>query len=521
MRTSRHPRCLAQTATTALVAAALLGLAPGEARAQTRTFSVDRLLMAGAPDDGIAVWRPDVGRDTRFFGQIGLGYALNPLRIDNYVDDLNKAEKLKGPPLSGQLITYLDVGAEIMNRATVHVSFPFVAYQAGNPTNNTDVKLPQDSVDLKSVAPGDVRLEGRFVVYRNEQKSFKLAVSAAALFPSGNKFSFAGDNGVGAAFGFATEYNVKSFFLVFNAAYRLRPTTTLNELTVSHEVLYGLGGYVPLRKGTIRLGAEFFGGIGAGKGNTGDLDTSPLEWQLNGRMYFTARRQIYAGLGAGTRLTGGYAPDFRGVGVVGGSFSLADSDPGSPGFHYAFNVQDDADTDKDAIPDEIDACPNEPGELNSDPERNGCPKFIRRITGSSEIEILKQVEFEFDRSTILPVSYPILDEVVRLLQVSVEIKSVSIEGHTDNQGKPDYNQKLSEDRANSVMAYLVKKGIDQGRLSAKGFGLTKPLATNETEEGRQRNRRVEFKITQQVTPSEKSEPTKPTPTPSSEPTPKP
>ena len=116
---------------------------------------------------------------------------------------------------------------------------------------------------------------------------------------------------------FATEYNVKSFFLVFNAAYRIRPTTTLNELTVSHELLYGLGGYVPLRKGTIRLGAEFFGGIGAGKGNTGDLDTSPLEWQLNGRMYFTARRQIYAGLGAGTRLTGGYAPDFRGVGVVG------------------------------------------------------------------------------------------------------------------------------------------------------------------------------------------------------------
>jgi hypothetical protein len=71
------------------------------------------------------------------------------------------------------------------------------------------------------------------------------------------------------------------------------------------------------------------------------------------------------------------------------------------------------------------------------------------------------------------------------------------------------------------MAYLVKKGIDQGRLSAKGFGLTKPLATNDTEAGRQRNRRVEFKITQQVAPSEKSEPTKPTPTPSSEPTPKP
>ncbi len=217
MRPSRYLPRLARQATTLLAATALLALAPGEATAQTRTFSVDRLIMAGAPDDGIAVWRPEVGRDTRFFGQIGLGYALNPLRIDNYVDDLNKAEKLKGPPLSGQLVTYLDVGAEIMNRATVHVSFPFIAYQAGNPTNNTDVKLPQDSVDLKSVAPGDLRLEGRFVVYRNEAKSFKLAVSAAALIPTGNKFSFAGDNGVGASFGFATEYNVKTFFLVFNA----------------------------------------------------------------------------------------------------------------------------------------------------------------------------------------------------------------------------------------------------------------------------------------------------------------
>ncbi|MFO0760446.1 MAG: OmpA family protein [Byssovorax sp.] len=495
----------------ALAAAALAALsAPSPAGAQTRTFSVDRLLMAGAPDDGIAVWRPEVGRDTRFFGQLGLGYALNPLRIDNFVDDLNKAEKLKGPPLSGQLVTYLDAGAEILNRATIHVSFPLVAYQTGNPTNTTDASgvklLPQDSVDLKPVAPGDLRLEGRFIAYRNEAKTFKLAVSAGVLIPTGNKFSFAGDNGVGGTFGLAVEYNVKSFFAVFNAAYRLRPSAQLNELNVSHEVLYGLGGYVPLRKGTIRLGAELFGGIGAGSKNTGDLDTAPLEWQVNGRMYFTAQRQLYASLGAGTRLTGGYAPDFRGVALVGGSFSLSDSDPASPGFHYAFNVQDDADTDRDGIPDEIDACPADPGLLSSDPEANGCPKFIRRISGGAEIQILKQVEFEFDKSTILPVSYPILDEVVRLLQVSPEIKQVSIEGHTDNQGKPDYNQKLSEDRASSVMAYLVKKGIDPGRLTSKGFGLTKPIATNDTDEGRQRNRRVEFKITEQLAPSKPETP---------------
>ncbi|MEP7124459.1 MAG: OmpA family protein, partial [Byssovorax sp.] len=344
-------------------------------------------------------------------------------------------------------------------------------------------------------------------------KSFKLALSATAYLPTGNRLSFAGDGAAGAAFGFATEYNNKAFYIDLNAAYRLRPSAALHELNVGSEVLYGLGGYVPLRKGTLRVGAELFGGFGASSGgkknivtgktsNVGDLDTTPLEWNVNGRMYFTAQRQLWAGLSAGTRLTGGYAPDFRSVLVFGGDFGIKDTDPSSPSPRYSFNVSDEADVDKDGIPDEVDACPHEPGELNSNPDMNGCPKFIRRISGSAEIEILKQVEFEFDKSNILPVSYPILDEVVRLLQVSPEIKLVSIEGHTDNQGKVDYNQKLSEDRANSVMAYIVGKGIESNRLTAAGFGMTKPLASNDTEAGQQRNRRVEFKIKQQVAPIE-------------------
>ncbi|MEP7127098.1 MAG: hypothetical protein ABJE95_39560, partial [Byssovorax sp.] len=72
----RAPRAL-----TALVAASSIGLLPSLARAQTATFTVDRLVMAGGPDDGIGVWRPDVAHDTRFFGQVGLGFALNPLRV--------------------------------------------------------------------------------------------------------------------------------------------------------------------------------------------------------------------------------------------------------------------------------------------------------------------------------------------------------------------------------------------------------------------------------------------------------
>lgn len=511
LRTSSSRR--ARRALPALLAAAsTLGLCPALARAQTSTFTVDRLVMAGAPDDGIGIWRPEVGHDTRFFGQFGLGVAVNPLRVDNYVDDTRLAEKIAGPPVSNQVITYLNAGVELFNRASIQVSFPLIVHQSGSPTNNPEAGLTEGNVkngkllqpvDLKSAAPMDMRLEGRFIVFRNASRSFKLALSAAVFLPTGNKLSFAGDGSPGASFGFATEYSAKSFAVVLNAAYRLRPFANLNELNVSNEVLYGVGAYVPLRKGTIRVGAEVFGALGAGKMNTGDLDTSPLEWNVNGRLYFTKKRQGWAGLAAGTRLTGGYAPDFRGVAVVGGDFGVKDTDPNAPAARYMFNVADEVDTDKDGAPDEIDACPQVPGELSNVPGMNGCPKYIRRITGSAEIQILKQVEFGFDSSVILQVSYPILDEVVRLLRVSPEIKLVSVEGHTDNQGKIEYNQKLSEDRARSVMLYLVQKGgIAQSRLVSAGFGMTRPLESNDTEAGQQRNRRVEFKIKQQVDPSE-------------------
>ena len=504
-------------------------------RARAQTFAVDRLFMAGAPGDGIGIWRPDMSDQTRFFGQLGLGLAVNPLRAANIADNLDVQRALKNP-LSDQFITYFNVGAEILGRVSLQVAFPLVAYQAGSdnnlapcsaqapappcfpvPPTGTTYVPSRAAVTLQHTVPGDVRIEARGVIFRTDARDFKLALNAAIYVPSGNKLSFGGDGGVGAAFGLAAEYDARVVAITLNAAYRLRPTVVLNELPVSNELTYGLGVYAPFRKGTLRLGAEFFGAVGvnpskqgvfnsappgnASKSNVGDLDATPLEWMLNGRMYFTPKRQVYAGLGAGTRLTGGFAPDFRAVAVVGGSFGVSDSDPKNPGSRYVFETSDPTDTDHDGIPDEVDACPLEPGEMDSDPEKIGCPKYIRRKKGSNEIEVLKRIEFEFDKSTLKPVSYPILDEVVALLDANPTIKKVSIEGHTDNQGTAEYNQKLSDDRANSVMAYLTGKGIAATRLQAKGFGLTKPRATNDTDEGRQENRRVEFHILEQSGPA--------------------
>jgi outer membrane protein OmpA-like peptidoglycan-associated protein len=113
----------------------------------------------------------------------------------------------------------------------------------------------------------------------------------------------------------------------------------------------------------------------------------------------------------------------------------------------------------------------------------------------NKIEIDEKIQFEHNKANILPVSYPLLDEVTKVIKENPQVKKVLIEGHASSEGDASHNLKLSDDRAKSVMNYLVDHGIDKARLSAKGFGITQPLADNATEEGREKNRRVEFTIT--------------------------
>ena len=106
---------------------------------------------------------------------------------------------------------------------------------------------------------------------------------------------------------------------------------------------------------------------------------------------------------------------------------------------------------------------------------------------------LKNVLFEQGKTLLLPTSYPELDLVANFLQTNPNVK-IDLAGHTDNRGIPTQNVKLSQARVDKVKAYLVSKGIDKKRISGKGFGGAKPIASNENEETRQLNRRVEFII---------------------------
>ena len=553
---------------------------PTAARAQNQTFYLDRLFMAGAPDDAIGLWRPQMGAKTRFFGQLGLGFAYDPFRIENELSQPNakmQATQLLGNPVTSQLQAYADVGVEIFDRFAFQVELPVILYQGTNPTNLNSGSGSTEATQVTSpnvAAPMDTRIDARVIVFRNEARSFKLGAEASVWVPSGNKFSFSGDGAVSGGIGAAAELDLKKFFLTFNTGFQFRPPNQVNAFGVTHEWRYALGGFFPLRDGTIRLGAEIFGSLGLSQvqGMTGQPSTylaanAPLEWMAEGRFFLTEKKRLWVGVGGGSRLTPGYSPDFRLVAVVGYYWPVADTEPPSPGKRFKADryaehggdrdhdhipddidlcpdepedgkppnpddgcpalpdrdgdgipdnvdkcpdqpedfdgIQDadgcpEDDADKDGIPDAQDACPKEPGEPDPDPKKNGCPKFIRRISGSTEIQILKVIEFATGKATILTKSFPILDEVVRLLKVNPEIKMLAIEGHTDNRGSDQLNEKLSDDRAHSVMKYIIEHGIDAGRLSAQGYGPKRPIADNNTNEGRQRNRRVEFHIKEQT-----------------------
>ncbi len=138
----------------------------------------------------------------------------------------------------------------------------------------------------------------------------------------------------------------------------------------------------------------------------------------------------------------------------------------------------------------LDKCPFDKGVV----EENGCPPPRRFITVTEDaIELNEQFQFKTGKATLLPGSNELLDEIAKVLQDNPTIE-ISIEGHTDNKGKKKSNLKLSKDRAASVLKALSQRGIDKKRMHSNGFGQEKPLTTNDTEEGRALNRRVEIHI---------------------------
>ena len=150
------------------------------------------------------------------------------------------------------------------------------------------------------------------------------------------------------------------------------------------------------------------------------------------------------------------------------------------------------DTDGDGIRDDKDACPNEKGVPNeTNPSKNGCPLVVFT---EKEIEINEQVQFDVDKATIKPASDALLDEVAKVIKDHPEIKRMEVQGHTDNSGTKNHNKILSGSRSEAVRKALVKRGVKEKLLTAKGYGQENPLVENDSEANKAKNRRVQFKI---------------------------
>jgi outer membrane protein OmpA-like peptidoglycan-associated protein len=150
------------------------------------------------------------------------------------------------------------------------------------------------------------------------------------------------------------------------------------------------------------------------------------------------------------------------------------------------------DADKDGVNDRVDNCVNEAGPASN----QGCPEKQKQLVviTREKLIIKDKVYFDTGKATIQARSNTLLDQIAAIMSTHDEIKLIQVEGHTDNTGVPEKNLTLSQDRANSVKAYLVKKGVADTRLKAVGFGQDKPADTNDTPAGRDNNRRVEFNI---------------------------
>jgi outer membrane protein OmpA-like peptidoglycan-associated protein len=113
------------------------------------------------------------------------------------------------------------------------------------------------------------------------------------------------------------------------------------------------------------------------------------------------------------------------------------------------------------------------------------------VVTDCEVKILQQIHFAYNKATIKPQSYPVLDAVLDVLEKNPSIK-LEVQGHTDSRGSDSYNKRLSDQRAASVLKYLVSRGIGPERLLSVGYGEERPIVENDTDAKRALNRRVQF-----------------------------
>lgn len=468
-------------------------------------------------------------------------YARNPLALISPRQSREEVVESQG---------WLHAGASLAlwHRWLAAVDVPLLLLQTGqNPA--FDARLPPAS---GSVSLGDPRLTLRGRVL-GEANAFALGVGVAVTVPLATG-AYAGGAGATLAPFVSAGHEDRSGFSAFQLGFSLRKAQTLPGILptrIGSSLDLGIGAGVVLdRAGTTRLGPELSARFITANGarvfdprSTTCLFLLHLQHRVAGGPLV-----VGAAVGPGLGLSPG-AADYRALlslsfspdvpapppdgdrDTVPDSSDMCPSLPGEPSndplMHGCPLAPPDADgdaipdsmdacprtpgvpdvtraqhgcppmvdRDRDRVADADDACPDQPGSRSDDPAQNGCPKPAPAATlQESSISISEQVQFETGTAQLRPESEAILREVLQVLQEHRELELVEVAGHTDDTGGAALNERLSRERAASVLEWLVAHGAERSRLTYRGYGATRPLGDNATPEGRTKNRRVELVI---------------------------
>jgi OmpA-OmpF porin, OOP family len=510
-------------------------LASSSAYAAEPGFAVDRFEPSERGSNYFALESLDLRGHARAAAGIVPSYASRPLV--HRVDGEDRAAMV-----NHLLTTHVGGSINLWNRLRVSLNVPVVLYTEGERglLGAKVLEPPSSATTL-----GDIRLgvDGRIAGEYGQAGTF--ALGAQLWIPTGEPSAYTGDGAV--RFGpralFAGEVGAIAYSAKLGVAVRSPEASTYANVPLGSELVYGFGGGYKFSEGKGIVGPEFYGATHLGDGAF-KTRTSPLEVLLGA--HYEVVKQVRAGLGIGTGLVSGLGtPAVRLVGsiewVMGAPEAakpppptppeLLDTDgdgipdkddacydmqgqrtndpktngcadrdgdgildpldtcptaPGPANVDPKLNGCPPApagppppDADGDGIPDKADACPNASGKPHKDPSKNGCPKIW---LASGQI-----------RTTVeLPDDEEAMNQIAAILNDDTSIKRLRVEGHSDNRGDDKAQKKESQDRAEAVTKWLAAHGVDKKRVAAVGMGGERPIESNDTDEGRAINRRIEL-----------------------------
>jgi outer membrane protein OmpA-like peptidoglycan-associated protein len=467
-----------------------LVLVPHAAHAEG--FDGQRLVPAAGAAGGFVIERTLVPHHGDWGLGVFLHYADDPVVIEDPDGDVI------AEPLAEALTLDLIGSIGLFGPAELAVHLPVSLIYDGDPVSVGGETFAADG------GVGDLRLVPKLAFWRTT--SFGAALAVPVRFPTGDDLALRG----------SPDVTVEPKLLLSFGAGRLAFGLNFGYLAHTGDAPDGLGGdeltfggalryRLPTEGEDIALHVELFGGW-----NPDDEGPAfhelPVEGLLGAIFGLSPSWDLY--VSASTGISDGVgAPDFRGLlGLrytpVG--FSDRDADGVYDGRDRCDDAREDrdeyededgcpeADNDGDNIRDDDDECPDTPEDRGGDGD--GCPERGRAEYRRGRMVVHGKIRFKTDSAELADSSDPILDDVARDMKRHKEIRTLRVEGHSDNKGDAAYNKKLSQERARSVRAALIRRGVPGSRLEAVGYGEVRPVASNQTERGRAKNRRVEFRV---------------------------